>query len=63
MLCMGRRVIELISLLEWTLKEQMSFGKAAAGTEKEKLWQRKKNADLNPEACHSESEICHDLSP
>lgn len=45
------------------LKEQMSFGKAAAGTEKEKLWQRKKNADLNPEACHSESEICHDLSP
>lgn len=45
------------------LKEQMSFGKAVASIEKEKLWQKKKKkADLNPEACHSESETCYDLA-
>lgn len=57
----GKSVTELISLLEWTLKEQRSFCKAVVSIGKEKLWQNKK-ADLNPEARQSESETCYDLS-
>lgn len=37
---MGKSVIELISLPEWTLKEKTSFGKSVANIEK--LWQKKK---------------------